>query len=163
MKEEEHDGELPFPTYLRSPPLKWFEVCPLARRPTSWGLSSQGCAGEGPPHLRYDILLAIFSKWHTAEEGACITATDETILVPLPLSHDSIARLMHRPNLSVNVILTDRSNRSEILSISRFTGIPSLGLITERIGYNAIGYSAKSDIVPTAGWSQFPYSKKYRI
>ena len=34
---------------------------------------------------------------------------------------------------------------------------------TVHIGYNAIGYSAKSDIVPTAGWSRFPYSKKYRI
>ena len=34
---------------------------------------------------------------------------------------------------------------------------------TVHIGYSAIGYSAKSDIVPILGWSRFPYSQNYRI
>ena len=34
---------------------------------------------------------------------------------------------------------------------------------TVRIGYSAIGYSAKSDIVPTSGWYQIFYTNDYWI
>ena len=34
---------------------------------------------------------------------------------------------------------------------------------TVYIGHSAIGYSAKSDIVPTSGWYQIPYTNNYWI
>ena len=62
-------------------------------------------------------------------------------------------------DLVFEVFRTDSYTRETVLGTVLSSDYP----YTVHIGYNAIGYSAKSDIVPIAGWSRFPYSKQYRI
>ena len=52
---------------------------------------------------------------------------------------------------------------SLLCNIAFHDSIWETNVSTVYIGHNAIGYSAKSDIVPILGWSRFPNSKNYRI